>query len=76
MKKQKKLLKEMKESFNDKLSALEAYLTELQNMVKKHGTEDLYCKAIVSKAEHDLEYYRQEIDNINKSLNKPASDAS
>ncbi len=66
MKSQRKVIKRQRAEYKEKLRELRAYLTELNNMCKEHGTESSVVEADVMKAKHDIEYYETQLEHIKK----------
>ena len=76
MQDQRKLLRLLMTEYETRLSGVTAYIRELRDMVKKHGTEEKHYKSDLDKAEQDAEYYGSEIKRISKALRKRLAKAA
>ena len=74
MKTQREILEGEKVRFEGKLQDLRAYIKELTDRTAEHDSEDEHFEEDLMKAEHDAEYYENEIESLEKMI-RPAPTA-
>ncbi len=54
--------------YQTRLSGLRSYMTELREMLSRHGTDESLLEADLHEAEHNVRYYEAELARVRKEL--------
>ncbi|HWS99910.1 MAG TPA: hypothetical protein VN256_06655 [Pyrinomonadaceae bacterium] len=62
------VLEDHLQEYKQQVIGLKSYIRELKEQTAKHGTEESHYEADLIEAEHNVQYYEDEIARIKKDL--------